>query len=96
MRFEGKGEIKPFRLVNYFAIQGRRGSYQTTLKMWIYREHLSSTMGKVYFKPDGEMVGREDEILFNHQDLMKIVFFKDSSNFLSVYCGDDKERLIQV
>ena len=62
--------------------------------MWVYREHLSSTMGNVYLMPDGSLFGREDEILFRHQDIMTLAFWKNSSNYLSVFHFDDVENVI--
>ena len=90
LRFQGKGELEPLTLNNYFDFSSQSGSYQTTLKMWVYREHLSSTDGNVYLKPDGSIFGREDEILFKHQDIMTLAFWKNSSNFLSVYHFNDE------
>ena len=62
--------------------------------MWVYREHLSSTGSEVYLQPDGSIEGRDDEILFRHQDIMTLAFWKNSSNYLSVYHFNDPENVI--
>lgn len=79
----------------------------TTLKMWIYREHLSSTKGEITILEDGSVSGRPenpnepnswDEVLFEHDGIMTLAFWKNSSEYLSFYNFDDVtgERLIQV
>ena len=67
---------------NYKDTSDKSGSYQLTLKMWIYRQHLSSTLGEVSMK-EGAVQGRPqnlnnassyDEVLFQHDSIMTLEF----------------------
>ena len=73
--------------------------------MWIYREHLSSTKGEITILDDGQVSGRTenpnepnswDEVLFEHDGIMTLAFWKNSSDLLSVYNFNDVtgDRLI--
>jgi hypothetical protein len=53
-------------------------------------------MGQVYINSDGSIQGREDEILFDHVGIMTLAFWKNSSNYLTVFNMNDPEKNIQV
>ena len=93
-------------LQNYRETKGStKGNYQVTVKMWIYREHLSSTKGEVIIEKDGEISGRKeninkpnswDEVLFHHDNIMTLAFYKNSSEFLTLFNFEDPTNSIQV
>jgi hypothetical protein len=105
-RFQGKEtELQNLTLTNYFERNDDHGSYQTTLKMWIYREHLSSTKGEVKVLSNGTISGRSenpnepgswDEVLFEHDGIMKLAFWKNASDYLTMYNFNDTQNRIHV
>jgi len=103
LRFQGSSTyFDKISLQNYLDTNDEQGSYQTTVSMWIYREHLSSTKGEVYMQSDGSIGGRPenwlmpngggDEVLFDHEGIVTLTFFEDSSDYLTVYNFDDSSR----
>ena len=59
LRFQGEDTyFEELTLQNAEATNGENGSALTTLRTWIYREHLSSTKGAVCMQGDGSIKGR--------------------------------------
>lgn len=105
-RFQGPNtQLENITLTNYRDSDDKSGSYQTTLKMWLYREKLTSTQGEVVMLEDGSVKGRKDEhtnihgadeVLFKHDDIMTLAFFGNSSEYLTIYQLNDPSTSIQV
>jgi hypothetical protein len=90
----------------YFDIN-QQGSFRTKLHMWIYRQSLDSTRGEAYVKEDGSIFRRDmnqvdpnyfDEVLFEHEGIVKLAFLKNSNDFLTVtnFDDDDDQQTVKV
>ena len=109
MRFSGEVTYsEKLSLQNYQDTNDDKGTYSTTLTTWIYREDLSSTKGQASIQSDGSIKGRPDnlfmadqgadEVLFDHEGIMTLVFQEKSSDYLTVYNFNDAatERSIRI
>ena len=98
-RFSGPNtQLENITLTNYVDSKDPNGSYQLTVKMWLYREDLASQMGEVTMTPSGAIEGRPpnifnssdyDEVLFDHEGIMTMKFAQDSNDYLSIYHFND-------
>ena len=75
--------------------------------MWVYRQGLDSALGEAYMNGDGS-VHRDDqneadpnyanEVLFEHEGIVKLEFAKESNDYLTVTNFDDyaEARVVKV
>lgn len=77
----------------------QNGNYRTSLKMWFYRQPLVFTKGEASVKLDGSMdradfgdlpEAERDEVLFDHEGVMKLYFKASSTEYLTLQHVSDQ------
>jgi hypothetical protein len=62
--------------------------------MWIFREPIAFSKGETILYKNGTIYRKSvnsndpstwDEVLFDHQGILTMTFFKNSNNFLTIY-----------
>lgn len=82
-----------------------QGDYRSSVKMWFYREPLVNTKGEAKMNVDGSLSrddfansasANHDEILFDHEGVMRLSFKQASTEFLTMTDLEDTTKEVSI